>query len=87
MTACHIFIDEISRVRLHNATWSPVAGDVSEEELMESLRTAITALSLFSEDSALMRECFFMAGYSLVVLMHLGSDYQLTKVQDAFSAI
>lgn len=69
MIACHVFIDEISRVRLINSSWPPPPGsETSEEELMESLRSGLTALSLYSEDSALMR-------------------YQLTKVQEAFSAI
>lgn len=54
MTACHVFIDEISRVRSLPNTWPPGAPQVGEEELMEKLRDGITALSLFSEDSALM---------------------------------
>jgi len=54
MTACHVFIDEISRVRSVHNVWPPGALQVGEEELMEKLRDGITALSLFSEDSALM---------------------------------
>jgi hypothetical protein len=54
MTACHVFIDEISRVRSLPSTWPPGAPQIGEEELMEKLRDGITALSLFSEDSALM---------------------------------
>lgn len=54
MTACHVFIDEISRVRTLLNTWPPGTPQVNEEELMEKLRDGITALSLFSEDSALM---------------------------------
>jgi hypothetical protein len=54
MTACHVFIDEISRVRSLTGAWPPGAPQVGEEELMEKLRNGITALSLFSEESALM---------------------------------
>ncbi|TFK39826.1 hypothetical protein BDQ12DRAFT_603499 [Crucibulum laeve] len=56
MTACHVFIDEISRVRLLQDSWQPSSGvhNAGEEELMESLRSGLTALSYFSEDSALM---------------------------------
>ena len=54
MTACHVFIDEISRVRSLPSAWPLDAPHVGEEELMEKLRDGITALSLFSEDSALM---------------------------------
>lgn len=55
MTACHVFIDEISRVRTLLNTWPPGTPQVNEEELMEKLRDGITALSLFSEDSVLMK--------------------------------
>ncbi|KAF9006114.1 hypothetical protein BDQ17DRAFT_1540719 [Cyathus striatus] len=70
MNACHVFIDEISRVRLLNAPWNstPNTPATDEEELMENLQSGMAALSLFSEDSSLMH-------------------YQLTKVQEAFSAI
>jgi len=59
MIACHVFIDEISRVRLINSSWPPPQeSQTSEEELMESLRSGLTALSLYSEDSALTREFY-----------------------------
>jgi hypothetical protein len=64
MTACHVFIDEISRVRSLPDVWPRTEPQVSEEELMEQLRDGITALSLFSEDSALMSEFDFLAHLS-----------------------
>ena len=54
MTACHVFIDEIARLRSPPDTWPPGAAQVDEEELTEKLRDGIASLSLFSEDSALM---------------------------------
>ncbi|KAF8159477.1 hypothetical protein B0H34DRAFT_405912 [Crassisporium funariophilum] len=53
MTACHVFIDEISRVRQLRETW-PDAAHV-EDELMESYRNGLKAMSLFSQESTLMR--------------------------------
>ncbi len=53
MTACLIFIDEISRTRQMKSTWPEAAA--LEDELMESYRNGLTALSLFSQDSPLMR--------------------------------
>lgn len=87
MIACHVFIDEISRVRLINSSWPPPQGsETSEEELMESLRSGLTALSLYSEDSALMRE-FYICEALFTIPTLVNSGYQLTKVQEAFSAI
>jgi hypothetical protein len=42
---------------MHN-TWPPGYTGGGEEELMERLRNGITALSLFSEESALMSKLF-----------------------------
>ena len=56
MTACHVFIDEISRVRQLRGTW-PDAPQV-EDELMENYRNGLKAMSLFSQDSTLMRKLF-----------------------------
>jgi hypothetical protein len=53
MTACHVFIDEISRVRQLRGTW-PDAPRV-EDELMENYRNGLKAMSLFSQESTLMR--------------------------------
>ncbi|KAF9477593.1 hypothetical protein BDN70DRAFT_896402 [Pholiota conissans] len=53
MTACLIFVDEISRTRqVKEAVW---AGSSVEDELLESYRNGLKVLSLFSQDSALMR--------------------------------
>ncbi|EAU90494.2 hypothetical protein CC1G_00878 [Coprinopsis cinerea okayama7 len=73
MIACHVFIDEVSRMRTQQPAWtesstSAGGGDLTEEELMEYLRNGLTHLSLYSEDNVLTR-------------------YQLTKVQEAYSAI
>lgn len=54
MTACHVFIDEISRVRQLRGTW-PEAPQV-EDELMENYRNGLKAMSLFSQESTLMRK-------------------------------
>jgi hypothetical protein len=54
MTACHVFIDEISRVRQLRGTW-PDAPQV-EDELMENYRNGLKAMSLFSQESTLMRK-------------------------------
>ena len=58
MTACHVFIDEISRVRQLRATW-PDAPQV-EHELMENYRNGLKAMSLFSQESILMRKLYFL---------------------------
>ncbi|KAG6830373.1 hypothetical protein H0H92_001010 [Tricholoma furcatifolium] len=65
--ACHVFIDEISRVRAMGTTL-PANAEGSEDELMERLRSGMSALSARSDESPFTR-------------------YQLTKVQEAFSAI
>jgi len=54
MTACHVFIDEISRVR-HNKELYPGV----EDELMDSYRNGLNVMSLFAQEGKLMRE--FMA--------------------------
>ncbi|KAF8881781.1 hypothetical protein BD779DRAFT_1675292 [Infundibulicybe gibba] len=64
-TACHVFIDEVSRVRSLRDAWSHSAPDINEEELMEGLRNGMTALSLFSEDSTLMSELHIFPEYTL----------------------
>jgi hypothetical protein len=53
MTACLVFVDEISRTRHVRSTW-PEAPTV-EDELMESYRNGLKAMSLFSQESILMR--------------------------------
>ncbi|PPQ67854.1 hypothetical protein CVT25_010293 [Psilocybe cyanescens] len=53
MTACLVFVDEISRTRQMQSAW-PEHTSV-EEELMESYRNGLKAMSLFSQDSILMR--------------------------------
>jgi len=53
MTACHVFIDEISRVRQLRATWADAPR--VEDELMENYRNGLKAMSLFSQESTLMR--------------------------------
>ncbi|KAF5379062.1 hypothetical protein D9615_005944 [Tricholomella constricta] len=67
VAACHVFIDEISRVRSLANAWPPNT-EGSEDELMERLRSGMAALSALSDESSL-------------------TKYQLTKVQEAFSAI
>ena len=61
MTACHVFIDEISRVRQLRGTW-PDAPHV-EDKLMEDYRNGLKAMSLFSQDSTLMRKLYFRQIY------------------------
>lgn len=51
MTACHVFIDEVSRVR-HNKELYPGV----EDELMESYRHGLNVMSLFAQEGKLMRE-------------------------------
>ncbi|KAF8967602.1 hypothetical protein BDZ97DRAFT_1978162 [Flammula alnicola] len=53
MTACLVFVDEISRTRQLKSSW-PDAPAV-EDELMECYRNGLKALSLFSQESTLMR--------------------------------
>ena len=55
MTACHVFIDEISRVRQVKNHWPEAS--VEEEELMEYYRNGLKVMSLFSQESTLMRTC------------------------------
>ena len=88
MTACHVFIDEVSRLRLHQASWPEpaTAGELTEEELMEHLRNGLNALSLYSEDNVLTRE-FYVIQFKTALLIEEIPGYQLTKVQEAFSAI
>lgn len=90
MIACHVFIDEVSRIRSHQP-WPEVTpqagvGELTEEELMEFLRNGITYLSLYSEDSVLTRE-FYVIRLEVHLLMQETPGYQLTKVQEAYSAI
>lgn len=68
MIACHVFIDEISRVRqLRDLTDVPY----TEEELMEGYRNGLNALSLFSQDSILMRKlCFTFVNTSSILSCH-----------------
>jgi hypothetical protein len=71
MTACMVFVDEISRTRnaRTNASWPEHHEPPGyEEELLESYRNGLKALSTFSQDSVLTR-------------------YQLSKAQESFSAI
>lgn len=50
MTACHVFIDEISRVR-HNKELYPGV----EDELMDSYRNGLNVMSLFAQEGKLMQ--------------------------------
>ena len=45
-------------MRLDQTSWpqSPTGSELSEEELMEHLRSGLKALSLYSEDNVLTRE-------------------------------
>lgn len=54
MTACLVFVDEISRTRHLSATWPEIP--VMEDELMECYRNGLKAMSLFAQESVLMRE-------------------------------
>ena len=88
MTACHVFIDEISRVRQLRGTW-PDAPQV-EDELMENYRNGLKAMSLFSQDSTLMRKHYCSSNFnksSQLIFFPRSLGYQLTKVQEAFEAI
>lgn len=67
VAACHVFIDEISRVRSLGNAW-PSNTEGGEDELMERLRNGMAALSALSDESSFIK-------------------YQLTKIQEAFSAI
>ena len=85
MTACHVFIDEISRVRQLRATW-PDAPRV-EDELLENYRHGLKAMSLFSQESTLMRKLYFHQNAANIRIEFLFLGYQLTKIQEAFEAI
>lgn len=57
VTACHVFIDEISRVRSlqhMDAQWAQ-RSESGEEELVESLRRGMAALGAFSDESSYTR--------------------------------
>lgn len=71
------------------AAWpqSPVGEELSEEELMEYLRNGINALSLYSQDNVLTRECPELILPKCSFADESGIGYQLTKVQEAFNAI
>ncbi|KAJ3510495.1 hypothetical protein NLJ89_g4635 [Agrocybe chaxingu] len=76
MSANLIFVDEISRVRQVKETYPEAAA--IEDELMESYRHGLNAMSLFSHEGKLMPECY---AYSYL------PEHQLSKVQDSFAAI
>jgi hypothetical protein len=90
MTACHVFIDEISRVR-HNKEHYPGV----EDELMDSYRNGLNVMSLFAQEGKLMRELTTLhhsvidefndvpVSYSCLPY----PEYQLSKVHDSFAAI
>jgi len=90
MTACHVFIDEISRVR-HNKEHYPGV----EDELMDSYRNGLNVMSLFAQEGKLMRELtalhhsvideFNDVPLSYTCLPY--PEYQLSKVHDSFAAI
>lgn len=72
VSACHVFIDEISRVRsLQNvdAQWAQKS-ESGEEELMESLRKGMAALATLSDESSytrvLSRDGLFLRSYMLL---------------------
>ncbi|KAG5646377.1 hypothetical protein DXG03_003700 [Asterophora parasitica] len=52
VAACHVFIDEISRVRSLANAWPPNS-EGGEDELMERLRSGMAALSALSDESSL----------------------------------
>ncbi|KAG5652089.1 hypothetical protein H0H81_006352 [Sphagnurus paluster] len=51
VAACHVFIDEISRVRSLSNSWPPNT-EGSDDELVDTLRSGIAALSAMSEESS-----------------------------------
>ncbi|KAG6820296.1 hypothetical protein H0H93_002734 [Arthromyces matolae] len=53
VAACHVFIDEISRVRSSGESW-PANTLGGEDELMERLRSGMSALSALSEETPFM---------------------------------
>jgi len=73
MTACLVFIDEISRTRQLKSSWSEAP--VVEDSLLESYRNGLKAMSLFSQESNLMRE-FAVLSMSFPVLT--SSDSRLS---------
>jgi len=91
MTACHVFIDEISRVR-HNKELYPGV----EDELMDSYRHGLNVMSLFAQEGKLMREFASLQPsifdeFDTVPLLAFDfpqhPEYQLSKVHDSFAAI
>lgn len=53
MTACLVFVDEISRTRQLSGTWQDAP--IVEDDLMECYRNGLKAMSLFAQESVLMR--------------------------------
>jgi len=90
MTACHVFIDEVSRVRQMRESY-PETGTGMEDELMESYRNGLNVMSLFSQEGKLMRESpppldVIIDELNKEFILH-PPEYQLSKVQDSFAAI
>ena len=56
MTACLVFVDEISRTRQLSGTWQDAP--IVEDDLMECYRNGLKAMSLFAQESVLMRKGF-----------------------------
>ncbi|KAF8069008.1 hypothetical protein FPV67DRAFT_1652372 [Lyophyllum atratum] len=54
VAACHVFIDEISRVRSLGNAW-PSNAEGGEDELMERLRSGMAALSALSDESSFIK--------------------------------
>ncbi|KAG6865631.1 hypothetical protein C0991_000800 [Blastosporella zonata] len=64
VAACHVFIDEISRVRSMGSNACPANSEGGEDELLERLRSGMSALSARSDESSFMSMlpavvCFF----------------------------
>ncbi|KAL4261022.1 Zinc cluster transcription factor 52 [Pleurotus pulmonarius] len=51
--ACHVFIDEISRLRTGEGSLTPTATISGEDALLTNLRDGMSTLSMFASDSAL----------------------------------
>jgi hypothetical protein len=81
MTACHVFIDEISRVRQLRGTW-PDAPQV-EDELMENYRNGLKAMSLFSQESTLMRKLYLQSYFSTNIGTEFSSFHRLSIDQSS----
>jgi len=72
MTACLVFIDEISRTRQLKSSWSEAP--VVEDSLLDSYRSGLKAMSLFSQESNLMRE------FAAILIPSISNSFHFSRI-------